>query len=55
MDIRTLQVNITSEIIRNMNLDCINGKHDFIPVGDGSLDVICKRCGIKAMRMVVRK
>ena len=54
MDIKKLQENIAKEINKNIKL-CLNGKHDFVPAKDGGTDVVCKRCGIKAMRMIVRK
>ena len=55
MDIKKLQENIAKEINKSINKNiklCLDGKHDFVPVGYGSTDVVCKRCGIKAMRAV---
>ena len=55
MDVKKLQENISKEINKNIKLCLIDGKHDFVPIEHGSTDVVCTRCGIKAMRMIVRK
>ncbi|GAA0102588.1 hypothetical protein UT300012_33030 [Paraclostridium bifermentans] len=54
MDIKELQKAINAEINKNINLDCCNGKHKFAPIGNGTLDVKCINCGIKAMRAVAK-
>lgn len=50
MDIKELQKAINVEINKNINFDCCNGNHKFVPIGNGTLDVKCINCGIKAMR-----
>lgn len=36
----------------NCSPKCNNGNHNWKSVNDGTLDVKCTRCGIKAMRAV---
>lgn len=45
---------ISKEISKQVasQLKCVNGNHCFVPLKDGTNDVICTRCGIKAMRAV---
>ena len=55
IDSYILQKYICKQIDENIkNLKCGPGKHCFIPVNDGSLDVICVRCGVKAMRATIK-
>lgn len=54
VDIKKLQELINIEINKNINLDCCNGNHKFIPIGNGTLDVKCINCGVKAMRAIVK-
>lgn len=54
MDIEELKKNIAFEINKNIVIRCDKGKHKFVPVGDGTLDVKCVKCGIKAMRATIK-
>lgn len=54
IDIKELEKLITSEVKKNIIIQCEKGNHKFIPVGDGTLDVKCTKCGIKAMRAATK-
>lgn len=54
MDIKELQKAIAFEIKNNIVICCDKGKHKFVPVEDGTLDVKCIKCGIKAMRTSIK-
>lgn len=54
IDIDEFKKLIALEIQKNIGVCCEKGKHKFVPVGDGTLDVKCTKCGIKAMRAVAK-
>ena len=54
IDTKELEKLITSEIKKNIVIQCEKGNHKFVSVRDGTLDVRCTQCGIKAMRAVAK-
>ena len=51
IDIDEFKKLIVLELQKNIVIRCEKGKHKFVPVGDGTLDV---KCGIKAMRATIK-
>lgn len=54
IDIDEFKKLIVLELQKNIVIRCEKGKHKFVPVGDGTLDVKCVKCGIKAMRATIK-
>ena len=54
IDIEEFKKLIALQLQENTIKHCEKGKHSFVPANDGTLDVKCVKCGVRAMRATLK-